>query len=420
MNPSRRPLIALLAANYISWFGNAVALVAIPLYVLSETGSAAKTGMAGFAGALPLIFAGIAGGVLIDRFGGRKVGIIADLSAGLLTLAVPVLVATVGLPMPVLLAILFGRTLVASPAGTARISQLAPLAEQCGVRLETATTFYQSAQRLALVLGPPLAGLLVAGIGPVQTLYIDAGSFVVAAVLVAVGVSARKRSATPAHADKVGFARSTREGFAFVKATPVIAAITGVVFVTNFIDDAFTPVLLPVYSTQVLGDVRTLGWLLAATGIGAVLGTFSYAPLSRHLMKNRRATFLSCFAAVALLRTAMVALPDFTIMAALAFLIGLAAGPLNPLLSTVMAERVPLEMRGRVFGLTNSLAFAAVPFGILSAGWAVEGIGLQPAMAIFAAIYLALIAVTLPSRALGDLNTPAPAKPMAAPEPLPA
>lgn len=397
---SRRPLVALLSANYLSWFGNAVSLVAVPLYVLEETGSAGQTGLAGFANTLPLVFAGAVGGVLVDRFGGRRVGVVSDLLAAVATAAVPLLHGTVGLPLPVLLALLFGRAVAATPAGTARLSQLAPLADAARVRRETANTVHQSAQRLALLLGPPLAAALVAAVGPAPTLYLDAGCVLLAALVTLVGVPAT----APAAQERLGFARQVREGFAFVAATPVIGAILAVVVVTNFVDDAFAPVLLPVYATEVAHDVRALGWLLAAGGLGAVVGTFGYAPASRGPLRHRYATFVGCFAVVAALRVVMVLLPGVPLMAVLAFLVGLASGPLNPLLTTVMQERVPEALHGRVFGLTGAAAFAAVPVGVLTAGWSVEGVGLRWTLAGFAAVYLVLVAVALRLPALRRLD----------------
>lgn len=76
---SRLPLLALLSANYISWFGNGLTIVAVPLFVLNQTGSSLATGLAGFANAVPLAVGGLLGGVVTDRLGGRLVSVGADL-----------------------------------------------------------------------------------------------------------------------------------------------------------------------------------------------------------------------------------------------------------------------------------------------------------------------------------------------------
>src|SRR5262249_50739741 len=131
----RAALAALLVAHYASSCGNAVTIVTVPLYVLARTGSPLATGPAAFANPLPLLFAGAAGAVWVDRFGGRAVSIASDVSAGVVIALVPLLDHTVGLPMPVLLALLFARTVVATPAGAARVTLLRPLADAAAVRL---------------------------------------------------------------------------------------------------------------------------------------------------------------------------------------------------------------------------------------------------------------------------------------------
>ncbi|MER7991169.1 MFS transporter [Streptomyces noursei] len=401
--PRRRgPISVLLSAQYLSAFGNAVTIVTVPLYVLGATGSPIATGLAGFANALPLIFAGAIGGVFIDRVGGRRMSVLSDLFAGVLIGLVPLLDQTVGLPLPLLMALLFGRTVVATPAQAARLSLIKPLAEGAGVRLESANSWFQAAPRLGLVVGAPLAGLLVAVSGSVAGMYVDSATFLIASALVAFAVPRARPTANSG--GKLGFFRQLTEGMAVVKTIPVIGAMTSFVFVTNFLDDAFTPLMLPVYAKEILGTGEYLGWLLAASGCGAIAGTFLYPPLSRRFLISRRYTLLGCFAVIAALRLLMVAHPGLVVMVALTFASGLAAGPLNPVLSTVMLERVPEQLRGRVFGLSGAVAMAAAPLGILCAGWVVDGAGLTTALACFGTAYFVLILVSLRSRALRDMD----------------
>jgi MFS family permease len=398
----RGPLTALLTAQYLSAFGNAVTIVTVPLYVLGATGSSVATGLAGFANALPLIFAGAVGGVFIDRIGGRRMSVLSDLLAGVLIGLVPLLDQTAGLPLPLLMGLLFGRTVVATPAQAARLSLIKPLADGAQVRLESANSWFQAAPRLGLVVGAPLAGLLVAVSGSVVGMYVDAASFLVASALVALAVPPAE--AAPGGGEKLSFLRQLTEGFAVVRTIPVIGAMTAFVFVTNFLDDAFTPLMLPVYAKEVLGDGQYLGWLLAASGCGAIAGTFLYPMLSRRFLTSRRYTLLGCFAVIAALRLLMVLHPGPFLMVTITFASGLAAGPLNPALSTVMLERVPEELRGRVFGLSGAVAMAAAPLGILCAGLAVDGVGLTAALGCFGTAYFVLILVSLRSRALREMD----------------
>ncbi|GAA2265710.1 macrolide resistance MFS transporter Mrx(A) [Streptomyces amakusaensis] len=393
--PRRRPLVALLTAQYLSAFGNAITIVTVPLYVLHTTGSTATTGLAGFIGALPLIFAGAVGGVLVDRFGGRRLSVLSDLFAGILVLLIPLLDATTGLPIPLLLALLFARTVVATPATAARMTLLKPVIEDAGARLESVNSWYQAAPRLGLVAGAPLAGVLIAASGSAVGMYVDAATFLVAAALVAFAVPvAEPRKSRAAKTDGPGFIGELREGLALIRTMPVIGAMTAFVVVTNFLDDAFTPLFLPVYAQDVLHSSAALGWFLGAVGIGAIVGTFLYGPASRNILSNRRYTLFGCFAVVALLRMSLYFEPGAVGVTVICFLVGVAGGPLNPMLSTVMLERVPEELRGRVFGLTGAMALTSAPLGVLTAGWLVDLSGLRVPMLCFSLVYLVLIAVS--------------------------
>ncbi|MER5883638.1 MFS transporter [Streptomyces sp. NPDC001941] len=411
----RRPLVLMLVAHYLSAFGNAVTVVTVPLYVFGQTGSSVSTGLAGFANALPLVFAGAVGGVWIDRIGGQRMSVVSDLLAGALIGLVPLLNDTVGLPLPALMLLLFGRSMVATPASAARMTLVKPLADEAGVRLENANSWIQGAPRLGLLVGAPLAGLLIATTGPVVGMYVDCASFFAAALLMSLGVP--RRAPQPA-AERPPFFRQLSDGLTATRKIPVIAAMTGFVVVTNFLDDAFTPVLLPVYSEEVLGGGQYLGWLLAASGCGAVAGTFLYGPASKRLLTSRRWTLLGCFAVIGVLRLCVAAEPGPVLTIVISFLLGLAAGPLNPVLMTVMFERVPPELTGRIFALSGAAAMSAAPLGILVAGWSVDLAGLRTTLIAFGCAYLVLIAVSSRLSALKDMDkgpdaadaAPAPAK----------
>jgi MFS family permease len=391
-----RSLVLMLIAHYASAIGNAVTVVTVPLYVLERTGSPLATGVAAFASTVPLIFAGAVGGVWVDRLGGRTMSIASDLASGVVIAAVPLLDQTTGLPMPVLLVLLFGRTVVSTPAAAARVTLLRPLAEGAGRSLATVTSWYQAAPRLGLVIGAPLAALLVVWSGAATGLYIDGASFLLAALLVAVGVPAVARRGT---VEKP----TLRGGLAALRALPVIMALTAFVFVTNLLDDAFTPVILPYFAHEHLDDDRYLGWFIGASGVGAIAGTFGY-PLIRKA--SRRWTLLGCFVLLGALRMTMGMLPGPVVMTAMCLLLGVAAGPLNPVLTTVTLEHVPESLQGRVFGVGTAVAMSGAPIGVLLAGWTLETLGLSWTLLLFGGAYLLLVLISLRMRSLRAMDHP--------------
>lgn len=397
----RRPLTFLLIAHYLSSFGNSVTVVTVPLYVLSRGGSATAVGWAGFASALPLVFAGAVGGVWVDRIGGRWMSVLSDTVAGVIIGLVPLLTDTVGLPQSALLLLLFGRSLVATPVNAARLGLLAPLVERAQVRLESANSWFQGGMQLGLLVGAPLAGVVFVAYGATTGLYVDCATFFASAILITVGVPGGLSANAPRRA---GFFKQLAEGPAAVRQIPVVGAMTLFLFVTNFLGDSFTPVLLPLYAKLTLGGGQYLGWMLAAAGAGATIGTFAYGPVSKWFLRSRRWTLLGCFAVIGVLRLSMAADPGPVLATVISFMVGLCIGPLNPVLATVMFRWVPEQLRGRVFTLTQAVSISAAPAGVLVAAWSVTLFGLRETLAGFGAAYLVLILLSTGRRALDDMD----------------
>jgi MFS family permease len=97
-------------------------------------------------------------------------------------------------------------------------------------------------------------------------------------------------------------------------------------------------------------------------------------------------------------------MPPFpVVVGALAFA-GLAAGPLNPLLMTVIQERVPSAMRGRVFGMITASALVAAPLGMVLAGLVVEAAGVRWTLLGMGLCYLAVTGSQVFNRNLRELS----------------
>jgi MFS family permease len=106
-NGNTLPLLALFIANGVSMTGNMLSTISIPWFVLQTTGSATQMGLVGFFTVIPIVLAGLLGGVLVDRVGFKKTSIIADLSSGVTVIFIPLFYLTVGLPFWSLLILVF-------------------------------------------------------------------------------------------------------------------------------------------------------------------------------------------------------------------------------------------------------------------------------------------------------------------------
>jgi MFS family permease len=404
---TRVPLAALLASEAVSITGNRLTQLAIPWFVLQTTGSVAQTGLVGFFSLLPFVLSSALGGVIVDRLGLRRASIAADLASGASVLCIPLLYHTVGLPLAALLALVFAGALLDAPGVTAREALLPDLVKTAGTTLERGTSLHDGVSRAASMLGAPLAGVLIALLGPANVLILDAATFGVSALLMRALVPAPPRRDAEAATER--YLVQLREGFGFVWRTPLVRAMVVMVLITNMLDAAMGGVLMPVYADRVLDSVVALGLMSGAMGLTAFLGTLVFAWIGHRL--PRVSTLVAGFTLGGPSRFFfLAALPGVGPAIAGFSVAGLGIGVVNPVLGTLQYERVPERLRARVFGAVSAGVMAGAPVGALLGAAFVELIGLQETFLVFGTVYLACTLSPLWVPAWRDANVRAEAK----------
>ncbi len=385
----RRGLWAFLASEVVSVTGTRMSMVVVPWFVLITTGSAALTGLVAFAETLPYVVVLGLGGPLVDRWGARRVAVGSDLAAAVLVGAVPLLHLTGRLPLGVLVALVALAGAVRG-LGSATYVLMPGLAEQARMPIERATGLHDGMNRVAGMVGLPLAGVLMTVWSAPAVLLIDAGSFLVAGLLIAVFVdrSVQPRAdETAEHEEKVGYVAELREGVAFLRRDRLLVAIALMVLVTNLLDQAYSVVLVPVWVRDELGSPLGLGLIGGVFGIGAVTGSALFAWLGPRL--PRRRSFAWGFLVAGAPRFAVLALAvTLPPVLAVSLLAGLGVGAINPALSSTEYERVPRHLQARVLGALGALAWAGIPLGGLVGGLAVDTLGLTASAVVLGAVYL--------------------------------
>jgi MFS family permease len=401
------PLLALLAADAISLTGNAAALVAIPWFVLQTTGSASKTGITAAAGIVPIVISGLIGGAYVDRLGYRRASIVSDVASFAAVAAIPLLHSTIGLEFWQLVALVFLGALLDAPGVTARAALIPDVAAPAGWSLERASGASAAVSRGARLAGAPIAGLLIAVVGPTNVLWIDAVTFLVSAAAIAVGVPRQEeRSAEGVEQRPSRLFAEIKEGFAFLMQRRSLFVLTVVITVTNMLDSIAT-VALPVMAKEVYGTAWSLGLLIGVTGAGSLLGAVAFSAVGERM--SRRRVFSWGFVGATAWYPVAALFPPLWPLLVVRGVSGFVTGPINPVIDTVFLERVPDGMRGRVFGVGNAAAWIAMPLGVLVAGPAIEGIGLQATLWVTGAIYAVVAALTIWAPSLADLDRRAPA-----------
>jgi MFS family permease len=386
--PDRRrlPLYALFLADAISLSGNVVALVAIPWFVLQETGSAALTGLTGFFTWLPVVIAAFFGGVIVDRLGFRTTSVVADVASAAAVAAIPALHLTVGIELWQLFVLVFVGALLDAPGVTARRSLLPEIVELAQMRMERATSIAQAIRQGSFLVGAPIGGVLVAVLGAPNALWVDAASFLASAALVGGVVPAAL--ALPAREEKTGYFADLAEGLRFVWRDRLIRAIVITVLLTNFLDAPLASVILPVFVDNEFGSAEHLGLLLGVFGAASIVGAAGFGAIGHRL--PRRRTFVICFFLASIPYIALATTPSLGTTLVIAAAFGIVGAPLNPILNTVGFERIPAVLRGRVLGTVTAAAYSAIPLGILGGGLLVEVIGVGPTLLAIGLCYLAV------------------------------
>ena len=376
--PRRSPILALLAGNIVSLVGSSLTAIALPWFVLQTTGSAAKTGLVGFFGLLPALIAGVFGGVLVDRLGYKRVSVASDVVSLVGVALVPLLYDTVGLAFWQLLMLVFVARLLNLPGLTARRALLPELAQLAHWRLERINASFESVNALAMLLGPPLAGLLVAVMGANNVLWLDAASFAVSAALVAGAIPAV--AVTPQVIGRYG--EALMSGLRFLWHDRLLRAMAATLALSNFLGASLFAVLLPVFVKETYGQATVLGLIFSASGLGQLLGAVAYGAFGPRV--PRRVIWLVGFSLMPLGYWMLgVGVPLVVLVVTLA-VTGFFTGPINPLMVTIRHEHIPPELRGRVFSTYSAVASGAQPLGLLLGGLAVQGTGVRATALIFA------------------------------------
>lgn len=388
----RQGLAGLLLGNAVSLGGTRLSTIALPWFVLVTTGSATSTGLVVFCEMTPYVISKALGGPLVDRVGPRLVSVVADLlSVGLVGL-LPLL-HTVGLlPFPALLAIVAAAGAARGPGDGAKSALLPDVAEAAGVPLERAAGLNGTVDRLAQIVGPLAAGALIAWVGPLTALTVDAGSFAVAAALIsltaprphpAVGEAGEAQESAEA-----GYLARLRAGFDFLRGDRLLRGLVGMVTVTNLIDSAMFSVLIPVWANQEGRGPAAIGTIASAMGVTAMAGSLVATAVAHRL--PRRATYLVSFLVGGAPRVAVLALDVPLWVAVTVWAVGgFGSGFVNPILSAVLYERIPRPLLGRVNSLVGTLAWAGIPLGGPVGGVLITLTALNPAIWCCAAVHLA-------------------------------
>ncbi|CAM5279405.1 MFS transporter [Streptomyces abikoensis] len=395
---SVRPLAGVLAATAVALTGTRVSAVALPWFVLVTTGSAAQTGLVAFCEMTPYVLVKMFTGPVVDRVGPRVISWTADSLSAVAAALIPALHASGLLPFWLLLTLVAVIGAVRGPGDLAKEIMVPEAADRSRVPLERATGLSGVTERLASTVGPAAGGALVALLGPMTGIVVNAVSFALGSLIVAfvlprgMGRAVQPASESPDGTDDppasepAGYWRRFGEGFTFLRGEPLLLTVIVTVGITNLLSAGFAAVLVPVWAERSGGGPAVIGLTSSAAGIAAVCGSLVAAAFAHRM--RRRPVFFAGFLLAGAPRFVVLAcdVPLWVVLAVFA-VSGFGGGFLNPIIGAVSFERVPRGLLGRVRALGDSLAWAGIPLGGLLAGLAVTSAGLAPALLAGGALF---------------------------------
>jgi MFS family permease len=359
----------------VSVIGTWLTQVARMWLVYRLTHSALLLGVVSFAGQIASFVVGPFAGVWVERLDRRKLLIFAQASGGLqsLFLAVATLAHVITLWEIIALTIFGG--LVTALGAPARMSFVAQMIEDRN-DVDNGVALVSSMANSARLIGPAIAGLVIAAFGEGWCFLIDAISFVPVIASLAL---MRMKPLEPRRGSR-GMLEEMRQGWSYVHGSLPIRTLLLFFVVIGLMGYSYS-VLLPVFASEVLhGGPTTLGWLTSASGVGALFSTLSLAMRKSVVGLTRMVQIAGTLLGLALILFGLSHVLWLSLL--LMLLVGFGLLQCVTGINTILLSLSPEDMRGRVMSYYTMAFFGAAPFGSLLASALADEIGAPTAVGV--------------------------------------
>jgi len=386
MKVSRRPLYLLEGANALSGLSNAIAIITVPWLIFERTGSATQAGIVVALSAIPGIFISPFVGALIDHYGRKRVSIGSDLMSALSVMLFPIWDSLFGLTFATIATFaILGAAF--DPAGyTARKSLIPDVAKASNTSMDKLNSWHEAVFSGGWALGPAIGAIAISLVGAANSMWIVFAAFILAIVLISMlhvgdlGLEHRDEIN-----DQEKFWTSTLRGLQVLKSDKAMYYLTISIVFLAMVYLPTESIVLPKYFSDI-EDPRGLGYVLSSMAAGGIASTLAYPKLVKHFKK--RSIVIGALAATSIAMIPMTFFPPLGLFVLSGFLLGLGWGPMNPLMNSMVQQRVAPHIQGRVFGVQTSLFYASGPIGMFVTGVSVDAFGVRP-------VYIAAVSILI-------------------------
>ncbi|MGQ0569461.1 MAG: MFS transporter [Armatimonadota bacterium] len=366
----------------VSHLGDRFQWVAISLWVYAQTGSALSVSYAITALMVAPALVGLYAGALVDRVDRRRIMVVTDLARAALVSAIPWLMTQGLIWVYMDLFLVSAASAFFRPAMFAAIPQSVPKE-----RLLQANAFFASLESAVEVVGPALAGLLIAQLQYAAALYIDAASYVVSALFVgALRLSTSAAAGGPKPPKPAqGTLQSIQEGLRYIRSDKIHVALLAMLFAGQWVvglSSLQTPL-----AKGVLGITdRQFGWFQSIWGMGFVAASLLLGWYGRRIARGQAIVFGYLLWA---LSAGMVGLSmNFSMLVVAGFWVGFSNIVVFVNVGTVIMEHTPADRIGRAIAVRQIGVSLVRVVALLGFGSLGDRIGVRPSILAMAGLSL--------------------------------
>ena len=353
----------------ISLIGTWITTTATSWLVYRLTGSAVLLGVVGFAGQFPAFLLGPFAGIVVDRHNQHRLLVVTQTLSMLQSFALAALTLSGHITVGWIIGLNSIQGLVNAFDMPGRQSFMIRMIEN-RQDLGNAIALNSSMVNAARLIGPSIAGIVIAAVGEGWCFFIDGVSYtaVIVALLLMHIVAADRRAQARGAA-----VQQFHEGFTYAFGSAPIRSIIILLAIVSLVGVPYS-VLMPIFAGDIFhGGPHTLGLLMTASGCGALAGALWLAARKSVVGLGRVIPIASTLFGVGLIcfsfaPTLWIALP-FMVLTGFGFMTQMAGS--NTVIQTVVDD----EKRGRVMSFYMMAFLGTVPFGSLISGWLSSRIG---------------------------------------------
>lgn len=356
-------------------------MLALPWFLLEVTGDVKYTAVILGVRLLPVSLSLFYGVKYIDRYSKKTICVLSDLISALLVFAIPALYSVSILNVGILVLLICALTAVEQVNHAGLGAMVPDILKETSIPNERLNGIIGSLHNFGDLVGPPLAGLIIALAGSTVALVLDGITFVVSSCILFFFIKCIPVASL--RDDQESALDGLKEAFSFIFRHPQTRYVVIPSVLVNFLIIPLLSLILPYLAKTSFNSAIDLGFMISAFGCGALLSSMIFTTVGERLSKSW--LLIVCTLTLSFCFLLAIFAGNVYVVMVLLFFVGLSVGLMGPLDDTILQTNVPEHIRGRVFLVYSSLRFVTIPLAMVLFGFLLDATSIANTFAFMAA-----------------------------------